>query len=180
MFASTHVHSTLLLLPLRRIMSQKRQAEMIATAEQRDEGLHAIITSGREHRDDNDDAGEKEPVLVVRSPKLLKSQCPIISLLQEGNELPVVHERDVHRKSANVREQNNRRQDAEENQQCFPNDRTKNHARQAVASAGLLGFRRKIHVVVEASQPGSWAEPCPLKQAQAVQSRTGRPWRVRN
>ena len=144
-------------------MSHKQAGRNDRHHRERDEGLHAVIASGREHRDDNDDPGEKEPVFVVRRPKLLKSQGPILCLLQKGNELPVVHEGDVHRKSANVSEQNNRRQNAEENQQCFPNDRTKNNPREAVTSAGLLGFRRKIHVVIEASQPGSWAEPCPLK-----------------
>ena len=33
MFASTHVHKTLFLLPLRRTMSHSRQAEMTATTE---------------------------------------------------------------------------------------------------------------------------------------------------
>ena len=73
----------------------------------------------------------------MRRPKLLKSQGPILCLLQKGNELPVVHEGNVHRKSADVREQKKRRQNAEENQQCFPNDRTKNSRRDQAAGAGL-------------------------------------------
>ena len=92
----------------------------------RDEGLHAVIASGREHRDNYDDVGEKEPVFVVRRPKLLKSQGPISCLLQKRNELPIVHERDVHGKGVDVCEQKKPWQNAEENQQSFSNDRTEN------------------------------------------------------
>ena len=94
-------------------------------------------------------AGEKEPVFVVRRPKLLKSQGPILRLLQKGNELPVVHEGDVHRKSADVREQKKRRQDAEENQQDLSNNRTKDSRRGQTSEAGLLRLRRRIHELLD-------------------------------
>ena len=85
----------------------------------------------------------------MRGPKLLKSQGPILCLLQKGNELPVVHEWDVHGKGADVREQQKRRQDAEENQQGLSNDRTKNDRRNETAEAGLLRFRRRIHELLD-------------------------------
>ena len=62
----------------------------------------------------------------MRGPKLLKSQGPIFCPLQKGNELPIVHERDVHGKGVDVREQKKPWQNAEENQQSFSNDRTEN------------------------------------------------------
>ena len=54
-------------------------------------------------------------MLVVRRPKFLKSQSSILCLLQERNELPVVHEWDVHREHMDVSEQEKGGQDAKEN-----------------------------------------------------------------
>ena len=84
-------------------------------------------------------------MFVVGGPKLLKSQRPIFCLLQKGNELPIVHEGDVHRKSADVSEQQKRRQNAEENQQELSNERTKNYRRSETAEDGLLRFRSSFH-----------------------------------
>src|SRR5262245_33200504 len=54
--------------------------------------LHSVIALEGKHRTDDDDPWDQKSVLIVRRPKISKGQLPLARLLEQGDELPVVHE----------------------------------------------------------------------------------------
>jgi hypothetical protein len=81
-------------------------------------------------------------MLVMGSKQVLKSQSPLLGLLQQRNKLPVVHKRDVHCARMDVSEKKKRRQEAEENQKCTSSDPMEQYCREEASEIAWLSFTR--------------------------------------